>query len=190
MTLTAVDGLIRLATCYRSSTDFVERLRLAQELFSSLEPQLYLFLVNHAGREPADDLLQETLRALVVGLDGFGGDSEAALWGWSYGIARRKIADHFRNPQRNRTAVWPPQEVSDLIDASEAVLPFAAGERADLDYALDLLDASKPECRELLWSHFVLDMDYGDIAETKALKYDAVRMRVGRCLEEARSLMA
>ncbi len=185
-----MDGLHHLATRYRSSTDFVERLRLAEELFSALEPQLLLFVLSKVPPDSADDVLQETLRAMVVGLDGFNGASDAALWSWSYGITRRKIADHFRNPHYGRMTLLAPEEIAEFVEASEAVLPLAAGERADLEYALNLLDASKPECRELLWSHYVLDMDYGDIAETKALKYDAVRMRVGRCLEEARALMA
>lgn len=183
-------GMAQLAMRYRSTADFVERLRLAEQLITAVGPQLGLFTMRHAGTNVAEDILQETLRAIIAALDGFSGTSDAELWGWSYGIARRKIADHFRGAQHNRMTVLPSSEITELIEASEDVMPLATGELADLEYALGLLDAAKPECRDLLWSHYVLDMDYADIAEAKELKYDAVRMRVGRCLEEARALMA
>jgi DNA-directed RNA polymerase specialized sigma24 family protein len=36
----------------------------------------------------------------------------------------------------------------------------------------------------------VLGLDYAEIAEEKNVKYDAARMKVGRCLEEVRKLVA
>ena len=36
---------------------------------------------------------------------------------------------------------------------------------------------------------FVIGLDYSDIAEQLQLKYDAVRMKIGRCLEAARTLL-
>lgn len=155
-----------------------------------MEPQLRLFLHNRVQPDAAADVLQETLVGIVRGLDGFDGAFDRALWGWCYGIAQRKIADHFRNPNLTRIAFLSPEEIAETLDASAHASPLAEGERDDLEYALGLLDTAKPECRELLWNHYVLDMDYADIAEANALKYDAVRMRIGRCLEEARSLMA
>ena len=36
---------------------------------------------------------------------------------------------------------------------------------------------------------FVLGLAYGEIAEDQNLSYDNVRMKIGRCLDEAKSLV-
>ncbi len=42
---------------------------------------------------------------------------------------------------------------------------------------------------DLLWKHYVIGLDYAEIAEERQLSYDSARMKIGRCLEEARSLV-
>ncbi len=61
----------------------------------------------------------------------------------------------------------PHDEILDLVDASEQVEPMTAAVRDDLEYALNLLDRSKPECRDYLWNHYVFGFDYGEIARNK-----------------------
>lgn len=68
--------------------------------------------------------------------------------------------------------------------------PVSAGDRDDLEYAMKLLTASKPDCYDYLWQRFVFGMEYGEIAEERNLSYDNVRMKVGRCLDEAKSLVS
>ena len=60
----------------------------------------------------------------------------------------------------------------------------------DLEYVMKLLTSAKPECHDYLWKHFVFGMNYAEIAEEQNLKYDNVRMKIGRCLDEAKSLVA
>jgi hypothetical protein len=43
---------------------------------------------------------------------------------------------------------------------------------------------------DYLWKHFVLGLDYAEIAEEENLSYDSARMRIGRCLDEAKALVA
>ena len=52
-----------------------------------------------------------------------------------------------------------------------------------------LLTEAKPECYEFLWSHFVLGFGYAEIADAKNPTYDGVRMKVGRCLDDAQALV-
>jgi hypothetical protein len=54
---------------------------------------------------------------------------------------------------------------------------------------MKLLTASKPECYDYLWKRFVFGLEFTEISEEQNLSYDAVRMKVGRCLDEAQSLM-
>ena len=49
---------------------------------------------------------------------------------------------------------------------------------------------SKAIHRAYLWNHYVIGFDYGEIAEEQNLKYDNVRMKIGRCLDEAQSLVS
>ena len=67
---------------------------------------------------------------------------------------------------------------------------MSAAVRHDLEYAMKLLTSSKPECYEFLWRHFIIGLDYGDIAEERKMSYDSVRMKIGRCLDEAKSLVS
>ena len=55
---------------------------------------------------------------------------------------------------------------------------------------MQLLTASKPDCYDFLWKHFVFGLDYGEIADERNMSYDNVRMKIGRCLEEAKSLVS
>ena len=55
---------------------------------------------------------------------------------------------------------------------------------------MKLLTSSKPECYDFLWKRFVFGLDYGDIAEERNMSYDNVRMKIGRCLDEAKSLVS
>ena len=66
--------------------------------------------------------------------------------------------------------------------------PISPGIRHDLDHVIKLLTAVKPDCSDLLWKRYVIGLDYAEIAEERQLSYDNARMKIGRCLEEARSL--
>jgi len=77
-----------------------------------------------------------------------------------------------------------------MIELSEQDTPMTAATRHDLDYVIKLLTATKPDCSDLLWRHYVIGLDYAEIAEERNLNYDNVRMKIGRCLDEAKSLIA
>jgi RNA polymerase sigma-70 factor, ECF subfamily len=79
----------------------------------SVQQRAYLRLVDRAvpllkGRlhntfqdpQEAEDVLSETLLALVVGLPGFRG--EAKLTTWLYGVLQHKVCDHIGRLQRRR----------------------------------------------------------------------------------------
>jgi RNA polymerase sigma factor (sigma-70 family) len=184
-----MDDLIKIVRAYRLTAGLAERLRLAEEIFRRIEPDLRLFVFSSISPDTADDALQEILKAIATGLKNFKGDKAEQFWGWCYRIGRNKLSDQFRNQYAVRERPVPPEEMWRLIDKSAQDIPMSAADRLDLDYAMRLLTASKPECYELLWSHFVIGLDYRDIAEERQLQYDNVRMKIGRCLETARSLI-
>lgn len=169
-----------------------DRERLAEAIFTEIEPILRRYVERKIRPEFADDVLQEVLIAIVKSLPKFTGLTTDDFLSWCRGIARHKIHDQYQANAKasERFQALPPEEIVELIGLSVAATPLATGERLDLDYAMKLLAESKPECVEQLWKHFVEGFDYGEIAEELNVKYDAARMQVGRCLETVRELVA
>jgi RNA polymerase sigma factor (sigma-70 family) len=186
----AMDDLIKLVRTYRLTAGLLERQRLAEAIFRLIEPDLRFFVFGAVQSQAAKDVLQEILKSIVVSLPKFAGGTEKEFWAWCYMIARRRIYDHIQKRDSDLLQPMPSDELLDLLDESEQAEPMTAADRHDLEYALKLLDSSKPECRGYLWNHYVIGFDYGEIAEEQNLNYDNVRMKIGRCLEEAKSLVA
>lgn len=181
---------MKLVRTYRVTAGLAERLRLAEEIFRIIEPDLRLFVFSSIRQPAADDVLQEVLKAVATALGKFAGDTPAKFWAWCYGIARNKLNDHFRRQAADRMQPMPTEELWQLVEASAQAAPLSAADKHDLEYAMKLLTASKPECRDYLWKRYVFGLDYAEIAEEQKLTYDNVRMKIGRCLDEARSLVA
>ena len=184
------DQLIKLVRTYRLSEGLAEQLRLGDEIFRIIEPQLRLFVFAAVAHPAADDTLQETLRAIAIGLSGFAGSSVPEFWGWSYRIARNKINDYLRKQMAERLQPLPPEELWRLVEVSVHHSPLSPAEVIDLEEAMALLRDSRPECYQYLWKHFVIGLDYGEIAEEQNLSYDNVRMRISRCLDAAHGLVS
>ena len=185
-----MEQLIKLVRTYRVTAGLAERLRLAEEIFRLIEPELRLFVFGQVPHSTAEDVLQEILKAIATNLAKFAGDSGKEFWSWCYQIARNKLNDQFRRQAADRLQPMPPEELWQLVDASAQDTPLSPADRLDLEYAMKLLTASKPECFDYLWQHFVFGLAYGEIAEQQSLSYDSVRMKIGRCLDEAQSLIA
>ena len=185
-----MDDLLKLVRTYRLTAGLAERLRLAEDIFRQIEPHLRFFVFKALHTSSADDVLQEVLKAVAMSLGKFNGDTLPAFWAWCYRIARNKLADHHRREASDRMQPMSHDELAELIEASAQDAPLSHQDRHDLEYAMKLLTRSKPECYEYLWKHFVFGLAYAEIAEQQNLSYDNVRMRIGRCLEEAKSLVA
>ena len=184
-----MDDLIQLVRAYLKTAELADRERLADAIFSQIEPELRRYVNGKIRPQYADDVLQEVLKAVVISLSKF---SSEDFMSWCRGIARNKIYDQYQANAKasERFQALPPEEVTELVSLSVAATPLATGERLDLDYAMKLLAESKPECVESLLRHSVDGLDYGEIAEEQNVNYDAARMKVGRCLETVRELVA
>jgi RNA polymerase sigma factor (sigma-70 family) len=178
--------LIDLIRKYRSESK--ERDRLLEQIIRIVGPPLYLFLLSRAPRA-VDEVRQEALIAVAMGLPQFRGDCESEAWAWCYQIARNKLSRHFRDDDSNRFISIDPTELSRIVEASAVDDPFGAEEKLFVKEALDLLRNAKPECFEVLWDRFILGLDYKEIAEAHDLNYDNARRRVERCLDYAQSLL-
>jgi RNA polymerase sigma factor (sigma-70 family) len=185
-----MEQVIKLVKTYRVSAGLAGRLRLAEEIFRLIEPDLRFFIFSAIQPPAAQDVLQEVLKSITTSLKKFEGDTDKEFWAWCYRIARNRLNDHFRQKASDRLQPMPPEELWQLVEASAQVTPLTAADRHDLEYAMNLLASSKPECRDYLWKHYVIGLAYGEIAEGQNLNYDNVRMKIGRCLDAAKSLVA
>jgi RNA polymerase sigma factor (sigma-70 family) len=185
-----MDDLIKLVRTYRLTAGLAERIRLAEEIFRLIEPDLRLFVFSSITHDAAKDALQEVLKAVATSLKKFEGGTVKEFWAWCYRIARNKLSDHYRSKAADRTQSLPPEELWRMMELSAQDAPLTAQTRLDLDYAIKLLTATKPECSDLLWRHYVIGLDYTELAEERNVSYDNVRMKIGRCLDEAKSLIS
>jgi RNA polymerase sigma factor (sigma-70 family) len=185
-----MEQVIKLVKTYRVSAGLAERLRLAEEIFRLIEPDLRFFVFSAIQPPAAQDVLQEVLKSITTSLKKFEGDTDKEFWAWCYRIARNRLNDHFRQKASDRLQPMPQDELWQLVETSAQATPLTAADRHDLEYAMNLLASSKPECRDYLWKHYVIGLAYGEIAEEQNLNYDNVRMKIGRCLDEAKSLVA
>src|SRR5262245_35973059 len=73
----AVDALINLVKQYQQSRDSSQRLELADRIVVRLSPDLHLFITLRAPTNLVDDVLQDTLITIALGLDTFEGDTDS-----------------------------------------------------------------------------------------------------------------
>ena len=185
-----MDDLIKLVRTYRLTAGLADRERLADAIFAQIEPAMRRFVEGKIRPQYSDDVLQEALKAIVISLPKFSGQTSDSFVSWCRGVARHKIYDQYKDnlETSERFQGLPPEEIWELVDLSAADEPVTAADRLDLEYAMKLLAAAKPGCDEFLWRHIAMDEDYEIIGEDHAMSYDAVRMQVGRCLDEAREI--
>jgi RNA polymerase sigma factor (sigma-70 family) len=185
-----MDDLIKLVKTYRFTEGMAERLSLAENIFTRIEPDLRTFVSGRIPYHAAQDVLQEVLKAVMTGMKNFAGSTEKEFWAWCYKIATFKLHDYYRRKASDRIVPIPTEELLEMMESVSDETPMSSAVRHDIEYVMKLLTAFKPECHDLLWRHYVIGLDYSEIAEERNLEYDNIRMRIVRCLEAAKALVA
>jgi RNA polymerase sigma-70 factor (ECF subfamily) len=144
------------------------RLALADErtfraFYDRAMPRVFAYLVSRSGgdRDLAEELTQQAFVAAIAQRHTFDGRSDPVTW--LCGIARHKLADHFRRLERDErrqlqlevreiavdgeSSAWGAADERSAIDAALAVLPVA--QRAALLF-VDLDDRPVREVARLL----------------------------------------
>jgi RNA polymerase sigma factor (sigma-70 family) len=185
-----MDDLIKLVRTYRVTAGLTERISLADAICRLIAFDIRGFVFSLLVPQAAEEVSQDVLISVANSLTAFRGNTKESFWDFCYRIAERRVYDHIEKRKRDRLQPMSSEELLDLIDESAHLQPLTAGDRHDLEYALKLLDSSKPECRGYLMDHYVIGFKYTEIAEKKELEYDNVRMKITRCLEEAQALVS
>ena len=179
--------LLKLLEVYRASSELDQRLEAGEALASELYPFIFPFILKRLGWRLADDVVQETMMDIFRGLPNCRATTLPAFRGWFYRIASNKINDALRSKY---AADAEPLNLENVIkmQLAAALETISPGTKADLEYLLQWLRASKFPCDEILWNYIYLDKDIREIGEMYGLDYDAARMKITRCLKTAQEL--
>ena len=179
--------LITLVRTFRLLPGIADRDRLSDEIFVQLEPLLRFMIYRKVLEQDEDDVLVEIMVAVAASLGTFKGSSHDDFMKWCRGIARHKVHDYYHSRKKtDRIEPVPPEELWLYVDESG---PLSAQDKLDLETAMKILNAKKPECYDFLWKYHIHDWDYDEIAEEAEMEYHAVVRRIERCLKLARKLI-
>ena len=143
-----------------------------EAFYRTLEKPLFRFLASRLNDPFAcADLLHEVFLDVWNGAGRFEGRS--TVKSWVFGIAYRKVMDHFRKQGRFTTDADMPEQED---DSSDALTCLAAAEDAAHLHAC--LGGLKPDHRAAIELTFFQDMGYRDIAEVLDVAEGTVKTRV------------
>jgi RNA polymerase sigma factor (sigma-70 family) len=177
---------------YRGSLDLEERLDCATTILNALEDPFRAYLFKRVPEDAIEDVLQEALIGIYKGLQTFKGNTDDEFWGWCYVILGNKANDELRKKKKatDHLEPFPAEEIWEILEVSWGTKPLPPEDRMDLEFAMNLLEKFKPDCRKLLWDYHIIGLKHGQIAKQLSLKYDAARVRIDRCMKAARKLVA
>jgi RNA polymerase sigma-70 factor, ECF subfamily len=145
-------------------------------LYRRFLPIIYRFLYARVGdTQTAEDLTSDTFFAVMEGIDGVRAEDELGFATWALGIARNKLAMHFRRLKMRREIPIDFSEATEPATTAEEGDPLAilsARERwTDVVAALNLLT---PEQRETLWRRCLLGQSAEEIAQSMGKPTNAI----------------
>ncbi len=182
--------LVEFARACGHATEKHERLRFAEELVVRVGPMLGTFVAAHCPEAAVEDVLQEVLIGIAKSAPKFRGNTDLQFWKWCYRIASHKLADYLRRKSNQPMLSLDVEEIRRAVEATAADPPISEEDREKLEMALGLLARSKPPCVEYLTLHFIVGLDYRELAAWYATTANAMRMQIQRCLTLARALVA
>ena len=154
------------------------------ELYRRHFQRVYRYHMAHTGNDAdAQDLTALTFLAALEGISSYRGSG--SFGAWLFGIARRKMAQHFRS-RRSETAL---EAVDDLPDP--APLPeMAVGRRLQLAGVSRALRGLAPERAEAIELCIFGDLAASEAAQVLGKSEAAVKMLLMRGLKDLRARLA
>lgn len=111
-----MDDLLKLVRTFRFTTTLSEKQDLAEKIIRHVAPSLYVRIYASVPTDTAQDVFQETLRAVATSLKNFKGDTLKEFWAWCYRIADNKTADQFRKQGSDRIFPMDPDDLLQMVE--------------------------------------------------------------------------
>jgi RNA polymerase sigma factor (sigma-70 family) len=159
-----------------------------KDAVEEIYPVIRAFVISRLGWQLGEDVTHETLEAILDGLQKIRGNKKRKFWAYCYRVARNKVNDALRTKYGNKAIPLDPLEIAQIIEAGIDHDDATGNTKADLEVLISVLAASKSTCREVLMNHFIADLDYEVMATFYDCSKDAVRMKIKRCLDDARGI--
>jgi RNA polymerase sigma-70 factor (ECF subfamily) len=145
-------------------------------LYRRFLPVIYRFLHSRTGNTSvAEDLTSDTFFAIMESLDTLHAQDELGFATWALGIARNKLAMHFRRVKSRPEVsidLADMAEPTTVADEGDPLVVLTARERwADVVAALNQLT---PEQRETLWRRCLLGESADEVAHTLGKPTNAI----------------
>jgi len=150
-------------------------------LYRDLAPSVTGYLRLHGAAEP-DDLASETFIGVFTGLSGFTGD-EAALRGWVFTIAHRRLVDDWRRRSRRPQLADEPGDLTTFIggDVEDDVLT-----RIGADTVQELCGLLPEDQRSVLLLRILADLTIEQVADVMDRSVASVKALQRRGLRSLR----
>lgn len=125
-------------------------------LFDEALPRVYGYMLSRSSNQAlAEDLTSETFMAAAAAVGN--ASAPTPTIGWLTGIARHKLADHWRRVEREQRALC-------LVDATEATEDDPWDARLDVMRAREVLAGLRPEHRAALTLRHVDGLSVPEVA--------------------------
>lgn len=172
--MTADDEAELLAACRANPAEF-------RTLYERYLPRVYRYLFYRVGeRAMAEDLTSQTFLAALEGLAGYRHRGHFAAW--LFGIARHKLADHYRRPQGARLSGELAADQAGLLDQVVAM--------DNLQNLAVVVNGLPEEEQELLRLRYAAELSLAEIAALQGRSLGAVKMSLYRLLARLAAQMA
>jgi len=183
-------GLAELFNRFRTAATESEADAVARSIVELVRPRVWRIIELGTRPEVVEDVLQDFWASLFAALPMFRGNTEREAMGLCYEIARRRGVDWIRRQPKLKTVSLDSEEIREAVEASAQVMPFAPGERLDIEQVLRLVEACDPEAAWFIALRYFEGHSYKEIGQRFGMTEAAVAMRVKRSLQQAQAAVA
>ena len=148
-----------------------------EELIAYFAPRIRAFVASRAaGRDFAEEVVQDSMMALVSTLREGRLRDPGSLSALAYGIARNRLADAIRKKARDRTIPFP-KDFDIPATATEQAPELVSAARTQIK-TLDPVD------RRILWMTLIDGFKPAEVAAATGMSSELVRQRKSRALKK------
>ncbi len=159
------------------------------QLYEAYADLLFAFILHQLENHPAaaEEIWQDTLSSAVSALSQYRGQSQ--FFSWLCGIARHKIADHWRRQgrEKKRFCVLSPEEINELLDRQPVDL---VGQQTTQLLVVEALGELPEEYRTALVIRYADGLPVEQVALALGKSYKAAESTLSRAREAFRHLLS
>lgn len=151
-------------------------------------PVIQAFIMCRLGWQLGEEVTHEAVGGILAGLPKIKAKTKRKFRAFCFQVARNKIHDALRSKYGSRAEPLDPLEIAKAVEAGMDLADHPSDAYANLEVVTAVLTALKSTCREVLVEFFIADLEHEQIALLHDTSKDAVRMKIDRCLKEARRI--